>query len=389
MGDDYERIQRALRPDPVRRKPLLDVEPDWKDYWWGMPSFEQGDARPSRSLTVHFMSEVDFRAFCDRTGIPPNKRKDSAWFPYQKPLGNSVYYYDGPKTSSRYPVCIPSKGRWDCQTTGKILDRFGTSYKFFVEETEGDKYKEALGEGKVIVMPFHDLGKGSIPARNFIWEWAKERGYARHWVVDDNIKWFFRCHKNRRLIIRGGGIFVAMEDFVDRYENIALAGPHADKFVPDRNPKLTPILFNSRVYSCILVDTSLKVRWRGRYNEDTDLSLRTLKAGYCTVLFRALCMKKEDTVGAKDAKPMKGGNTDNVYVNGDHRLKFAESLAKQHPDCVKVVWKFNRWHHQVDYSAFRGNKPKLKPGIVPVPAPNEYGMAIVRRPDKRSDNDEA
>jgi hypothetical protein len=122
----------------------------------------------------------------------------------------------------------------------------------------------------------------------------------------------------------------------------------------------------------------LNERWRGKYNEDTDLSLRLLKSGQCTLLFRALCMDKPGTSGDKGGGALKGGNTDNVYNGGDHRLSFAQSLADQHPDCVKVTWKFNRWHHEVDYSAFKKNKPILRAGIVPTAAPNNYGMALVR-----------
>jgi hypothetical protein len=254
----------------------------------------------------------------------------------------------------------------------------GVSYKFFVEETEGDEYIKHLGADNVVVMPFHDLGQGSIPARNFIWEWAKERGFKRHWTVDDNITSFARCTNNRRLCVRGGGFFQAMEDYVDRYENIVMAGPHHKGFVPDRNDTTGAYLLNSRVYSCILLDTSLPDRWRGRYNEDTDLSLRLLKQGKCTLLFRALLMDKGTTVGVKNAKPMKGGNTDNVYNGGDHRLAFAQSLKDQHPDCVEVTWKFNRWHHEVDYSKFKGNNPILKPGITPRVGSDEYGMRLVR-----------
>jgi hypothetical protein len=75
---------------------------------------------------------------------------------------------------------------------------------------------------------------------------------------------------------------------------------------------------------------------------------------------------------------MKGGNTDNVYNTGDHRRAFADSLKVQHPDVVEVVWKFNRWHHQVDYSSFKNNKLRLKPGITPTGANDEYGMRLVR-----------
>jgi hypothetical protein len=89
-------------------------------------------------------------------------------------------------------------------------------------------------------------------------------------------------------------------------------------------------------------------------------------------------MDKPGTSGDKGGGAMKGGNTDNVYNGGDHRLAFAQSLKDQHPDCVEVTWKFNRWHHEVDYSKFKGNKPILKPGITPRVGSDEYGMRLVR-----------
>jgi len=370
------KLQRKVREDAPQLS-LFESEPDWRSEWWGMPAFEMQNATPLRRITVNFLTAEDVAEFARRIGIPITARTDGTWFPHQKPLNGSVEY-DGPKTDSKYPVCIPSKGRADCQKTGKALDRMGVSYRFFVEETEADEYCQHVGPEHVVSMPFHDLGQGSVPARNYIWEWAREREYKRHWTVDDNITSFARCTANRRLCVRGGGFFRAMEDFIDRYENIAMAGPHHKGFVPDRTSRIAPYLLNSRVYSCILLDTTLPHRWRGRYNEDTDLSLRLLKAGYCTLLFRALLMDKGTTVGVRNAKPLKGGNTDNVYNTGDHRLAFAESLRDQHPDVVKVVWKFNRWHHEVDYTPFRGNRLVLKPGIVPRRDVNEYDMNLVR-----------
>jgi hypothetical protein len=381
MSVDPSEISRPLRKAEGQSK-LFDVEPDWRSDWWGMPSFQMGNAQAQYQIVVNFMTPEDVADFAKATGIPVSTRSDSAWFPPQESLNGKrrgSFYYDGPKTDSRYPVCIPSKGRARYQKTAKPLDRLGVSYKFFVEETEYDDYCGALGESRVVRLPFHDLGQGSIPARNFIWDWALERGHKRHWVVDDNITAFARCTYNRRLNVNGGGFFQAIEDFVDRYENVAMAGPHDKAFALDRDPGLTPFLLNSRVYSCILLDTTLPYRWRGRYNEDTDLSLRFLKDGLCTVLFRALLMDKGDTVGSRGANPLPGGNTDNVYNEGDNRRAFAESLREQHPDVVQVVWKFNRWHHQVDYSPFRRNKLKLRPDVTPAKGINEYGMTLVRR----------
>ena len=197
---------------------------EWKRYWWGMPGYDMKDVRPQHRITINFMSEVDVLAFAEKTGLPVTTRSDTAWFPHQAPL-RGEYRYAGPKTDSRYPVCVPSKGRAGVQTTGRLLDRLGVSYRFFVEDTEADDYIRRLGRDRVVVMPFHDLGQGSIPARNFIWDWAASNGHARHWVVDDNIANFYRAHANRRLTVRGGGFFRAMEDFVDRYANVVMAGP--------------------------------------------------------------------------------------------------------------------------------------------------------------------
>ena len=44
---------------------------------------------------------------------------------------------------------------------------------------------------------------------------------------------------------------------------------------------------STRIYSCIPIDNALPFRWRGRYNEDTDLSLRVFKAGLCMIQFNA------------------------------------------------------------------------------------------------------
>jgi hypothetical protein len=127
---------------------------------------------------------------------------------------------------------------------------------------------------------------------------------------------------------------------------------------------------NTRIYSCILIRNDLKHRWRGRYNEDTDLSLRVLKDGMCTVLFNAFLAKKVATM------VMKGGNTDALY-QGDGRKLMAESLVEQHPDVASVVWKWGRWQHNVNYSGFKRNQLQLKgPASSGI---NERGMRIEAR----------
>ena len=117
---------------------------------------------------------------------------------------------------------------------------------------------------------------------------------------------------------------------------------------------MPPFRLNTRIYSCILIDNAIPFRWRGRYNEDTDLSIRVLKAGLCTVLFNAFLCKKMPTL------KMVGGNTDELYA-GNGRLRMAESLRDQHPDIVSITEKWGRPQHHVDYRIFRRNKLVPKP----------------------------
>jgi hypothetical protein len=73
---------------------------------------------------------------------------------------------------------------------------------------------------------------------------------------------------------------------------------------------------------------------------------------------------------------MKGGNTQEVYGDTNNRREFAESLQQQHPDVVNVTWKFNRWHHQVNYKPFRKNQLKKIENLKIINAVNEYGMVL-------------
>lgn len=48
-----------------------------------------------------------------------------------------------------------------------------------------------------------------------------------------------------------------------------------------------------------------------------------------------------------------------------------------HPDVAKVVWKFNRWHHHVDYRPYKNNPLKKKEGLIILNGVNNYGMTLL------------
>lgn len=277
------------------------------------------------------------------------------------------------KYKNRYPIYIPSKGRYSTLITMKSLERLGINYNVMVEQHEYKLYKDSL-EGRnfkhytLLELPFSNHGKGSGIARNWAWNHSIENGHKRHWILDDNLQEFWRFEKNQRIRIESGAFFKACEDFVDRYENVQLAGLQYKFFVPDdyHHP---PFIVNTRMMSCILIDNNCPHRWRGKYNEDVDLSLRVLKSGACTILFYNFLQGKMRT------GLVKGGNTEELY--GDGTFEKSKMLVDLHPDVVTLTRKYGRWHHEVNLKSFRNNMLKLKPDFVMPTEPNEYGMKLV------------
>ncbi|MBK7616338.1 MAG: hypothetical protein IPJ08_18415 [Burkholderiales bacterium] len=298
----------------------------------------------------------------------------------------------------QHPLYVVSKGRSQYMMTSTTLTEMGVQHFIVVEPQEGDAYRAAVSaRGLATTVIELDMsykksyescdalgqtrgtGPGPGPARNFAWEHSIDSGAPWHWVMDDNISHFLRLHRNRRIKCVSPGLFRAMEDYSARYVNVAMAGPNYDFFVMDRQ-KNPPIYRNTRIYSCNLIRNDAPFRWRGRYNEDTILSLDMLKAGWCTIEFNAFLQHKMQT------QAMGGGNTAEFYhregvvgqgryADGGTTAK-SEMLVKVHPDVAKVTWRFGRVHHKVNYRPFRKNRLILCEGAVLPQAPNNYGMSL-------------
>lgn len=260
----------------------------------------------------------------------------------------------------RFPLYIPTKGRAASRLTSKALTAQGVRHYLVVEPQEVEEYERAAYGSLGVVLPLdmaykaryelcdeYGLTKstGPGPARNFAWEHSRANGFAWHWVMDDNIVRFERYTNNCKIPVISPVFWRAMEDFVLRYTNVAMAGPNYAMFVAARC-KYPPFVTNTRIYSCNLIRNGVPYRWRGRYNEDTILSLDMLKAGWCTIQFNAFLQWKMGT------QAVKGGNTAEFYAKEGTRPK-SEMLKAVHPDVTRLVWRFNRLHHLVDYARFQ------------------------------------
>ena len=297
----------------------------------------------------------------------------------------------------QFPLYIPSKGRGDYMVTSKALTKMGVRHYVVVEESDRLPYQKSIDVMKLLAtlvildMSFKEnyelcdnLGlsrsTGPGPARNCAMEHSKGNGFDWHWVMDDNIRGFFRLNKNLKVPCDSPSLWRAMEDFCLRYKNVSMAGPNYFFFAP-RKTKQPPFVTNTRIYSCNLIRNDTGFKWRGRYNEDTIISLDMLKAGWCTIQFNAFLQDKMET------QKLKGGNTSEFYhaegtVSKGEKYADTGTLAKSqmqvavHPDVSTLVHKFGRIHHHVDYSRFKKQKLIKKDNIETGSKVNNYGMQL-------------
>lgn len=277
----------------------------------------------------------------------------------------------------QFPIYIPTKGRSDYPITIRALSKYRVPFNLVVEAPEVEAYQRAVnahgGYGTVLVLdPAYqrdydacmdlqpDESRGSGPARNFAWEHALAAGHSHYWCMDDNIQSFWYYNNNRKIHAGDALPIRSMEDFTLRYTNVAMSGPTYYMFVA-RKQKFPPFVPNTRVYSCNLIRTDLPFRWRGRYNEDTILSLDLLKAGYATILYNAWLQWKMPT------GDIPGGNQTEIYADGT--LRKSQMLVREHPDVARLTWKFGRWHHHVDYRPFRNQRLIEAENPAPVRSP--------------------
>jgi len=286
-------------------------------------------------------------------------------------------------TNPTYPIYIPSKGRHDSMITSKSLTRMKVPHYIVVEPQEYDAYVEATKTfnldkyATVLELPFSNLGQGSYPARNWLWDHSISIGAKKHWCVDDNIADFYRLNRNERIRVESGAIFKMAEDFVERFDNVPVSGFNYRFFVAP-NAKYPPYYLNTKVYSTILIQNDCPYRWRLKYNEDVDLCLQVLKGGYCTIQFNAFLAGKcaTQTVG--------GGNTEELYGKKGNvkdpkgTAQKSQMLVDHHTDVARVVWRYGRVHHFVDYRPFKKNKLKYKTGIEIPTGTNDYGLKLVK-----------
>lgn len=371
---------KSSRKSAEKNPSKTDLDLSAEANWTGTVPFEnekQGDFAECR---IQFKSVADVSHFIRnvlKARLTPET--NSIYYPVRErdDLISKVWLCKNRNlTKPKYPIYVVSKGRWAERTTVRTLDAMNIDYRVVIESQQQFEYATYIDEKKLLVLPFAgDHGFGPGPARNFCWDHAKKAGHKKHWVLDDNIDGFYRLHENMRIRVGDGSIFRAAEEFIDRYDNIFVSGFQYRFFAAPRQ-KQRPYALNTRIYSCLLIDHRCPHRWRGRYNEDTILSLDLLKDGYPTLQFNAFLQGKLAT------QTQSGGNTEEFYSKDEGTtLPKSQMLIAVHPDVSRLVMKYGRPHHEVDYSGFKDNPLKRKRGYL-VPKADPFKWQLVEREHK-------
>jgi hypothetical protein len=372
LGEDRTTVK-------IRYETLSDKN---KICWEGLPKLTINPPHPE--LKVRFENQEMLEEFYPTILNKPYIKERGIFYPHKpRSYSKSSYWkstYPLEQILNKYPLFVISKGRHqpNRSKTHNWFSKNKIHHYMVVEDCEKELYKKEMNDDYTTILSLpeshNNLGEGSIPVRNWIDDYSRFNKVEKYWCIDDNISGFYRFERNTVRKVVDTSPFRVCEDFSDRYENLFMSGLQYKSFLPEISRNRGLCVKNTRIYSCILISTKLKdildgTLWRGRYNEDTDLSLRLLKKGFPTVLHQQFLCDKSTT------NSVKGGNTSSIYMN-DGLQKKLDSLIQQHPDVVKGTIKFKKVHHQVDYKPFKKNTLKYKEGVTWKLEPDDYGLEI-------------
>ena len=361
----------------------------WKATWKGQPYFINEEKEAYAVVRLLFDEDIydtQYIAELMEQNITENTR--STWVPKNDTKGVESYLrIIGGSSKTHFPVYVISKGRAEKCLTSIFLSMCEVEHYVVVEEFQYNDYMSTVGQSQyttVLTIPqsFFDeyetlyieedgetrlTGPGA--ARNYCWWHSKENGYAAHHVLDDNMYGFYLLTDNCRVKLRTGAFIKGMEEHFMAFDNVAIAGPNYRSFVVP-NSKQPSHVFNTRIYSWLLIRNDIPFKWRGTWNEDTILSLDVLKAGWATLQWNFYLQYKMGT------QLLKGGNTEEFYEK-EGTLRKSQMLVDVHPDVSQVVFKFSRWHHEVNYSVFKHIDPQFRPERL-ADGVNDYGLYMVK-----------
>lgn len=252
--------------------------------------------------------------------------------PYSEPRG--TWHSDFVDEEIKYPICILSYKRAHKEGFSHLtLTRLQINHYLFIEPSQKAEYEKWYNPDycELVVGPY-DFSKdnmGSSVVRNYILDWALERGFDRAWMLDDNIKGYKRYYQGQKNDIHSTEIFTHIERYIERYDNVGGVAHNFSPFICEGDMRPC-IVQNNKVYSSMLLKTGPDIRFRYKHQEDNLISMEYISKGYSNLCFNSVLYDK-DTSGKN-----KGGNREAIYnckdkkSDGDgykERFEYFEAIA--------------------------------------------------------------
>ena len=264
-------------------------------------------------------------------------------------------------------IYIISKGRPEC-LTARTLTELNYPGEWFIVCGNNDEtldiYKKRWGEDRVIVFDWYEeiketdtldnfgfdrMPSGAVPVRNAVIRISRERGEKRHWQLEDDYRSFRLTdidlvHKSK--IEDGAKLqwwMCRIAKFAEQC-NIPNCGFSLGTLesVPENALKPGTRVFNTHNQS----STGLATRWRGRLNDDLINAIETHRLGQKTeYTFKFMCLEMPPS------QQEEGGLSDIYKTEGTVRKSAYPILLA--PNATRLVIKFGRYHHRVDWNKIR------------------------------------
>lgn len=266
-------------------------------------------------------------------------------------------------------IYIISKGRPQCKTA-QTLKQMNYSGPWFIvcgtNDQTVDQYIANWGKDRILVFDWHEevktsdlldnfgvekMSSGAVPVRNATRKISQQRGELRHWQFDDDYSGFYKVNKDlsKNYRIRDGKEFEYELNRLATYAheahltNIGFCLGH--EAFPSSAREISRRVFNAHNMP---TDEKLFMKWRGRMNDDLINALEVYHTGKFEMSFKYLSLILKPTQAEK------GGNTDIYQLSGTVRKTAYAVLID--PAATKLVIKFGRYHHSVDWQRIA---PKL------------------------------
>ncbi len=231
-----------------------------------------------------------------------------------------------------YPVYIPSKGRAETATTPKLLEQVNIPYTLVVEQQEARDYIKHFPNARVTVL--NESHRGIAYARNAILEYARSDHPGWYWMIDDDIKQFYRL-QDTIFLNDTARVLEDVEKLVNQHQRLAQATIGRK----NRTKQKLPLCWNVSCCGCVCNHADRVGTYREHVQEDTDMSLQVVSAGYMTVQFNHIVLstplRGQNTGGLQEAYARKdplewSQNLVNIWGSAICRIKKTKSAVKVH-----------------------------------------------------------